>query len=292
MFVPTLHPMSRRRLDHEEALREALADGQIVAYLQPQIDLATGRIVGAEALARWNHPDRGVLSAADFVPLAEESDLILEVDAVVRRSAIEARVALADAGCSPDFRVWCNVSAHQLTTADPVEDLLADLHRAGCDPRGVGVELTETAVMAHLAAAADRIEEVRLMAVRVALDDFGTGHSSLALLRSMTVDELKVDRSFVSDMATDERDMAIVRAMTLLGKELGLLVVAEGVETLAQSTLLADLQCDRAQGFLWSAAVPLGQFLPMVRTTFPVRSGGTGTPPTSAAGPLEVSATR
>ena len=289
VFVPTLHPMSRRRLDHEEALREALADGQIVAYLQPQIDLSSGRVVGAEALARWNHPDRGVLSAADFVPLAEESDLILEVDAVVRRSAIEARVALAHAGCSPDFRVWCNVSAHQLTTADPVEDLLDDLHRANCDPRGVGVELTETAVMAHLAAAADRIEEVRQMAVRVALDDFGTGHSSLALLRSMTVDELKVDRSFVSDMATDERDMAIVRAMTLLGKELGLLVVAEGVETLAQSTLLADLRCDRAQGFLWSAAVPLGQFLPLVRTTFPVRAALAGTPSAPEAGSREVS---
>ncbi len=275
-FVPALHPMSRRRLDHEEALREALSDGQIVAYLQPQVDLQTGRIVGAEALARWNHPDRGVLIAADFVPLAEESDLILDVDAAVRRSAIEARVALGHAGCSPEFRVWCNVSAHQLTTTDPVDDLLDDLHRAGCDPKGIGVELTETAVMAHLAAAALHIDDVRSMAVRVALDDFGTGHSSLALLRSMTVDELKVDRSFVSDMTTDDRDMAIVRAMTLLGKDLGLLVVAEGVETLAQATVLADLRCDRAQGFLWSAAVPLGQFLPLVRTTFPIRSAGAG----------------
>jgi diguanylate cyclase (GGDEF)-like protein len=276
VFVPTLHPMSRRRLDQEVALRAALADGQIVAYLQPQIDLRSGTIVGAEALARWNLPDGGVVSAADFVPLAEESDLILEVDAVVRRSAIEARVALALAGCSPDFRVWCNVSAHQLTTADPVVDLLEDLHAAGCDPRGIGVELTETAVMAHLATAALRIDEVRRMAVRVALDDFGTGHSSLALLRSMTVDELKVDRSFVADMVTDERDMAIVRAMTVLGKELGLLVVAEGVETLAQATLLADLHCDRAQGFLWSPAVPLGEFLPMVRATFPIRADGVG----------------
>ncbi len=276
VFVPTLHPMSRRRLDQETALRAALVNGEIVAHLQPQIDLTSGSIVGAEALARWNHPDGGVVSAADFVPLAEGSDLILEVDKVVRRSAIEARVALALAGCDPDFRVWCNVSAHQLTTADPVADLLEDLHDAGCDPRGIGVELTETAVMAHLATAAVRIEEVRQMAVRVALDDFGTGHSSLALLRSMTVDELKVDRSFVSDMVTDERDMAIVRAMTLLGKELGLLVVAEGVETLAQATLLADLECDRAQGFLWSAAVPLGEFLSMVRGTFPVRADGVG----------------
>ena len=119
VFAPALHPLARRRLDHEEALRKALLDGQIVAHFQPQVDLENGRIVGAEALARWNHPDRGVLSAAEFVPLAEESDLILEVDAAIRRGAIEARMALQHVGVGPDFRVWCNVSAHQLTTLGP-----------------------------------------------------------------------------------------------------------------------------------------------------------------------------
>jgi predicted signal transduction protein with EAL and GGDEF domain len=270
LFVPALHPISRRRLDHEEALREALLDGQIVAHFQPQVDLRSGRIVGAEALARWDHPERGVLSAAEFVPLAEESDLILEVDAAVRRGAIDARMTLAHAGCVPGFRVWCNVSAHQLTTVDPIADILSELNRAGCDPAGIGVELTETAVMAHLEDAARHISGVRRMAIRVALDDFGTGHSSLALLRSMTVDELKVDKSFVDDMVTDDRDMAIVRAMTSLGRDLGLLIVAEGVETLAQALLLAQLDCDRAQGFLWSPAVPLGEFLTLMQSTFPI----------------------
>lgn len=271
-YVPTLHPGSRRRLDREEALRAAILDGQIVAHFQPQVDLRTGRIVGAEALARWDHPDRGVLAAAEFVPLAEESDLILEVDAAVRRCAIDARVVLDHAGCRSDFRVWCNVSAHQLTLIDPIADLLEELDRAGCDPGGIGIELTETAVMAHLDVAAHHIEQVRRFAIRVAFDDFGTGHSSLALLRSMRVDEMKVDRSFVSGMGTDQRDMAIVRAMTTLGKDLGLLVVAEGVETLAQASLLGYLQCDRAQGFLWSTAVPLAELLTLLPSTFPVRA--------------------
>jgi EAL domain-containing protein (putative c-di-GMP-specific phosphodiesterase class I) len=235
------------------------------------VDLENGRIVGAEALARWIHPERGVLSAAEFVPLAEQSDLILDVDAAVRRSAIEARMVLAEAGCGAEFRVWCNVSAHQLTSADPVTALLADLDRSHCDPAGIGIELTETAVMAHPDEAARHIDEVRRHSVRVALDDFGTGHSSLALLRSMTVDELKVDQSFVADMMVDERDMAIIRAMTTLGQELGLRVVAEGVETLAQATSLAELHCDRAQGFLWSTAVPIGAFLTLVQTTFATR---------------------
>ena len=163
-----------------------------------------------------------MLSAAEFVPLAEESDLILEsmppCDVVPSRPGS----MLADAGVRPEFRLWCNVSAHQLTTSDPVAAVLGRPRTLGCDPAGIGIELTETAVMGRLDEAADQIDEVRRHSVRVALDDFGTGHSSLALLRSMTVDELKVDRSFVADMIVDERDMAIIRAMTTLGRELGL----------------------------------------------------------------------
>jgi EAL domain-containing protein (putative c-di-GMP-specific phosphodiesterase class I) len=125
--------------------------------------------------------------------------------------------------------------------------------------------------MEHLEEAARHISAARQLAVRVALDDFGTGNSSLTLLRSLVVDELKVDRSFVSDIVGDKRDMAIVRAMTSLGRDLGLLVVAEGVETLAQAARLAELRCDRAQGFLWSPAVPLGEFRMLLRSTFPIR---------------------
>ena len=273
VFSPALHPSTHRRLDQEDELRRGLSAGEIVAHFQPQIDLTTGRVVGAEALARWNHPTRGVLSAAEFVPLAEQSDLILEVDTAIRASAIDARLALTSAGCGPDFRIWCNISAYQLTTADPIADLLGRLESVGCDPSGIGIELTETAVMAHLEIAARQIERVRGLSVRVALDDFGTGHSSLTLLRTMSVDELKIDRTFVTGMVTDGRDLAIVRAMCTLGNDVGLVLVAEGVETLTQAAWLSRLGCDRAQGYLWSPAVPLGEFLGLMHSAFPTGAG-------------------
>jgi diguanylate cyclase (GGDEF)-like protein len=271
VFVPTLRPISRRRLDNEQMLREAVADGQITAYFQPQIDLQSGHMVSAEALARWNHPKFGLLGAADFISLAEDSDLILHIDAAVRRAAIDARVALGDSGCGPGFRMWCNVSARQLTTLDPVGDLLDDLHRAGCDPSGFGIELAVSGVMAHADAAQNHVNRIRRHGVGVSLDDFGSAHSSLALLRSLSVDELKVDRNFVLDIDSDDRNRAVAKAMMTLGKDLGLFVVAEGVETLDQAALLADLHCDRAQGFLWASPAPLAELLAMVRTTFPVR---------------------
>ncbi|MBV8462812.1 MAG: EAL domain-containing protein [Acidimicrobiales bacterium] len=276
VFSSSLHPSSRRRLDQEDELRRALANDEIIAHFQPQIELASGRVVGAEALARWNHPMRGVLSAAEFVPLAEQSDLILEVDKAVRASAIRGRVALADAGCGDDFRIWCNVSAHQLTTADPIGELVTQVTAAGCDPSGIGVELTETAVMAHLEVAARQFELVRGLSVRVALDDFGTGHSSLSLLRSLEVDELKIDRTFVAGMISSHRDLAIVRAMCSLGRDIGLMLVAEGVETLDQAAELNRLRCDRAQGFLWAPGVPLGEFLSLVHARWPTGAGGMG----------------
>ena len=271
VFVPTLPQISRRKLDNEQSLRQALADGQITAHFQPQIDLRTGQIVGAEALARWNHPEFGMLGAADFISVAEDSDLILHVDAAVRRSAIDARVALAESGCDPEFRMWCNVAARQLTTLDPVGELLEDLGRAECEASGFGIELSESAVTAHAGVAVNHINRIRGQGVRVSLDDFGTGHSSLALLRSLSVDELKVDRDFVVDIDSDVRRRAVAKAMMTLGKDLGLSVVAEGVETLDQAELLADLGCDRAQGFLWAPPAPLVELLAMVRTTFPVR---------------------
>ena len=267
-FIPTLRPIFRRRLDHEEALRQALVEGQIVAYFQPQVELSTGRIVGAEALARWNHPARGVLTAADFVPLAEESDLILEIDAAVRRDAIGARAELARAGCGPDFRVWCNISARQLAIDGAVTGLVDELYRLHCSPGEIGIELTETAVMANLDDASRQIDEIRSHGIKVALDDFGTGQSSLAVLMSMTVDELKVDKSFVLNMEVGNRNVAIVRAMAALGGDLGLIVVAEGVETLNQAALVRTLHCDHGQGFLWSGAVPLEELCLLVQADF------------------------
>ena len=143
--------------------------------------------------------------------------------------------------------------------------LIDEFERLHCSPGDIGIELTETAVMANLDDASRQIDEIRAQGIRVALDDFGTGQSSLAVLLSMTVDELKVDKSFVCDMEADNRNVAIVRAMAALGRDLGLVVVAEGVETLDQAALVRTLQCDHGQGFLWSSAVPLEELCLLVQ---------------------------
>jgi EAL domain-containing protein (putative c-di-GMP-specific phosphodiesterase class I) len=157
-----------------------------------------------------------------------------------------------------------------------------ELRSANCDPTGIGIELTETVFMGRVGSVARHFDQVRLLGIRVALDDFGTGQSSLALLKSMFVDELKVDKSFVDEIVTNRRDMAIIRAMATLGDDLGLLLVAEGVETLAQASLLRELRCDRAQGFLWSTAVPLDEFLGLLPLVLPVSTDDASVVPVSS----------
>jgi diguanylate cyclase (GGDEF)-like protein len=253
-----------RRLDDEQALREALDADQITAWYQPLVDLGSGRIVGAEALARWIHPTAGTLEAPAFVPLAEESGMIVRIDEAVLRAAVSGRVRIGAERVDPTFRVWCNVSARQLTRGEPAARLAALLERTGCAPGGMGIEITETAVLPDVDAAARQIAAARAQGVRVALDDFGTGNSSLTLLRELDIDSVKIDRSFVADLGVDPIDTAIVRNVAALACDLGLSVVGEGVETPAQARLLAQLGCGHGQGYLWSEAVPLDRFLALL----------------------------
>lgn len=255
VFDVELRDSIQRRVDDEQELRDALALGQIIAYYQPQYDLLTGRIVGAEALARWKHPERGVLGAVSFIPLAEESGIVYALDGKIISDAIAARVQLRERGVGDDFRIWCNISARQLARGAPAEQLSTLLARAGCSPSAIGIELTETAVLPDVQTAAVQISQARRLGVTVALDDFGTGHSSLTLLRSLEIDAVKIDRSFVRDLTLDRTDLAIVRSVITLAHDLGLNVVAEGVETTEQAEVLVGLGCTRAQGFLYSQAV-------------------------------------
>jgi EAL domain-containing protein (putative c-di-GMP-specific phosphodiesterase class I) len=165
---------------------------------------------------------------------------------------------------NPTFRVWCNVSARQLTRGEPASRLASLLNRTGCDPQGMGIEITETAVLPDIEAAARQIADARAQGVRVALDDFGTGNSSLTLLRELAIDSVKIDRSFVADLGIDPIDTAIVRNVTALAHDLGLSVVGEGVETVEQARRLAELGCRHAQGYLWSPAVPIDELLSLV----------------------------
>ena len=255
VFDIALRDAIERRLDDEQALRDALAAGEIVAYYQPQIEISTGRVIGAEALARWKHPQRGVLGAPYFVPLAEESGLIFALDASIIQQSVDNRVRLARLGLDHDFRIWCNVSARQLTRGEPADQLAALLRRSGCDAQGIGIEITETAVLPDMQAAQQQIVLARQLGVQCALDDFGTGHSSLTLLRELSIDKVKIDRSFVADLGIDPADTAIVRSVIGLASELGLGVIAEGVETQAQADILVEMGCNLAQGFMWSEAI-------------------------------------
>ena len=265
----------RRRLDDEQELRDAIANDEIHAWYQPEVELHTGRIVGAEALARWSHAG-GLREAWTFVPLAEDAGLVFALDDAIVRNAVEARAELALMGMETDFRIWCNVSANQLTRARPTERLLALLERSGCDPNLIGIEITETAILPDVDAAAREIAEARRVGIKVALDDFGTGHSSLTLLRSLPIDKVKIDQTFVRELTRDARVVAIVRSVINLAGDLGLEVVAEGVETAEQARLLGELGCNFAQGYLWARAVPIEALVARLRSQRPRALGLAG----------------
>lgn len=259
-FDIELRESIQRRLGDEQELRDALArPNDIRAWFQPEVELLTGRIVGAEALARWMHPERGLLDASQFVPLAEEAGLVFTLDDRVVTAAVDARAGMARGGTDPTFRIWCNVSSGQLTRPGPTARLARLFAMAGCEPSQIGIEITETAILPDVKAAAREIAAARELGIKVALDDFGTGHSSLTLLRSLPIDRVKIDQTFVRELTRDAKDTAIVRSVITLANDLGLDVVAEGVETVEQASVLAELGCRYAQGYLWAPALAIDE---------------------------------
>ncbi len=227
-------------------------------FYQPQVSLATGAIVGAEALVRWNHPDLGMIAPLRFIPLAEETGLIVPLGEWVLRQACRQAARWARQG--HPLRIAVNLSARQLSQPDPVPLVQTALSDAGLDPAWLDLELTESALIAQGDAAVARLSALRALGLRVSVDDFGTGYSSLAYLRRFPLDILKVDRSFVTGLAAGGRagaqDQAVVRAVIDMAHALSLEVVAEGVETDAQRDILEDLGCDTMQGYLFSPPVP------------------------------------
>ena len=256
----------QRRLHDEQDLREALAADQIKAWFQPEVDLESGRIVGAEALACWVHPTRGVIDARHFMPLAEDIGLVFAIDDRVIMSAVELRVDLQGCGVDDTFRTWCNVSAGQLARGKPTERLTDLLQHTGCDPALIGIEITESAILADVASAAQELAVARRLGIKIALDDFGTGHSSLTLLHSLPIDLVKIDQSFVRELSSGGTAAAIVRSVLTLSRELGLDVVAEGVETADQVKLLRELGCRYAQGYMFAHAMPSDELTRRLRT--------------------------
>jgi diguanylate cyclase (GGDEF)-like protein/PAS domain S-box-containing protein len=249
-------PRSRMRLDH--AMRQALAQDRFQLHYQPQVDLGSGAVVGAEALIRWRDPDLGEISPGEFIPVAEESGFIVALGDWVLRRAVAQAAAWAEAGLW--IPVSVNVSALQFQQPGFVDGVAAVLRDAGLAPQWLELELTESILIQDAQDAMLRLRALAELGVQLAIDDFGTGYSSLAYLKRVPVGRLKIDRSFVSGLPADESDAAIVHAIIQMGRALRLQIVAEGVENEAQRQFLQAAGCDLFQGYLYAPALAAPAF--------------------------------
>ena len=242
------------RLEHESDLQRAVREGQLLLHYQPEVDLASGVVIGCEALLRWQHPTRGLLDAGSFIYLAEESGSIVEIGSWVLAETCRQIARWQEQGV--ELAVRANLSARQINQSDLVLRLIEILAETDIDPSTLCLEVTETAVMADTELSQEVLTKLNGLGIRLAVDDFGTGYSSLAQLTRFPVNILKIDRSFVSDLRPGGDAAAIIRAILSLAESLGMDTVAEGVETDAQRGQLLELGCRRAQGFLFSRAIP------------------------------------
>jgi diguanylate cyclase len=263
-FNKEMSVFSQERLDLENDLRRALPLKQLEVHYQPKSDVATGRISSVEALLRWRHPTRGLVSPADFIPLAEESGLILSIgEWVLRESCRQAR-EWQKSGI-PFLRVAVNVSPVQFRQSNFLQAVHSALIDFDLLPQYLEIELTETTVMGNAEDSVQILEQLSRLGVVVSIDDFGTGYSSMSYLRKFPIDKLKIDRSFISELTTNAADASIVQAIISLAHSLRLKVVAEGVETAAQLQRLRELGCDQYQGFYRSAALPASEVEKSIR---------------------------
>jgi EAL domain-containing protein (putative c-di-GMP-specific phosphodiesterase class I) len=236
------------RLELEMDLRYALGDERMFLVYQPTFDIQTATVTGVEALLRWNHPTRGIVPPDSFIPLAEETGIIIDIGRWVLREATRQTAAWQADGYL--LNVSVNVSARQLESDDLVREVSEALARSGLDPGCLTLEITETAIMRDAAATAHRLTDLKALGVRIAIDDFGTGYSSLAYLQQFPVDTLKIDRSFISGMVKSDEAAALIHTLIQLGNSLGIETLAEGIEHHDQFARLRDENCQSGQGFL------------------------------------------
>jgi diguanylate cyclase (GGDEF)-like protein/PAS domain S-box-containing protein len=258
-YAAEMNARALRRLSLESGLRRALEREEFTLHYQPQADIATNAVTGMEALVRWQHPEMGLVSPGEFIPLAEDTRLIVALDEWVLRTACAQNKAWQEAGL-PHLRVSSNLSARTFRQSGLPELVSRLLEETGLDPDCLDLELTESSVMSDAEAAAETLRALRGLGVHVSIDDFGTGYSSLNYLKKFPADCLKIDQSFVRDAATEPNDAAIVRAVITLARSLGLKVIAEGVETVEQLRFLRLLGCDEVQGYLLSRPLPAEEF--------------------------------
>lgn len=258
-FDPQMQAAVATRIALEADLRNGLRLGQLLLYYQPQVD-GDGNVTGAEALVRWQHPGRGLVSPAEFIPLAEETGLILSLGASVLTTACQQLSVWSRDPLTASLTLAVNVSARQFRQTDFVEQVLATLEMSGANPKKLKLELTESLLLESVEEIIVKMNALRACGVSFALDDFGTGFSSLSYLKRLPLNQLKIDQTFVRDVLSDPNDAAIARTIVALAQSLGLSVIAEGVETEAQREFLAASGCHDCQGYLFGAPMPIEQF--------------------------------
>ncbi len=254
-YTADMNALALNRLALETSLRQAVDNQEFVTFYQPVVDLSSTKVVGLEALVRWQHPKLGLLPPAEFLDLAENTGLILDISQSVMRCACLQTRQWQIEGLN-DLRIAVNVSARQFRQKDFIDIIRQILRDANLNPTSLELELTETSIMDNPESAAEILAEIRSLGIKVAIDDFGTGYSSLSYLKRFPVDTLKIDRSFVSGAAIDRDDAALVTAMITLAHDLRLRVVAEGIETQAELAFLRRLKCDEGQGYFFGKPQP------------------------------------
>ena len=253
-FAPAMNAFAHERLELESGLRRALQENEFELHYQPKVDIDSGEVVSLEALVRWRHPTRGLVPPAAFIPIAEECGLIAPLGEWVLRTACTQNRVWQDAGLKP-MRIAVNVSARQFRQGKLLDFVRSVLEETGLQAQYLELELTESTVMANAEESVRILKSLSDMGVHIAIDDFGTGYSSLAYLKRLPLNVLKVDRSFVTDLARSQDDASIVQAVISMAHSLRLKVIAEGVETREQLELLKSLGCDQFQGFYYSTPV-------------------------------------
>jgi diguanylate cyclase (GGDEF)-like protein len=259
LYSPDMQDKAMKRLEMRNMLRHALERKELVLHYQPRVSLSTGRIVGAEALVRWHSPELGLVSPASFIPLAEESELIRQIGEWVLREACMQASQWQTQGHEP-VHIAVNLSTRQLRDAGLLGIIASALEDAGLDPRLLELEVTESAFLEKDPKPLALLNDIHGMDVRLAIDDFGTGYSNLSYLKRLPIDVLKIDQSFIRGVTSDRNDRAIVDTIMALADSLALKVIAEGVETDTQRTLLKTLGCSEYQGFVFSKPLPLPDF--------------------------------
>ncbi len=274
-FTQNMNVHALDRLNMENCLRNALERNELSLHYQPQVDLRSGLVIGAEALLRWNSAELGSVSPVQFIPIAEDSGLIFSIGKWVLQQACRQMRAWLDAGY-PEIVVAVNISSTQFRRGDLVATVAEAIQLSGINPGSIELELTESVLMQDSDLVMNTLAKLKAVGVMLSIDDFGTGYSSLSYLKRFSVDKLKIDQSFVRDLAVDKDDSAIVLAVIQLGRSLKLKTIAEGVETEEQLAFLRDRGCHEAQGYLISRPVPAQEFVSFLENRQQIEPGKSG----------------